>query len=284
MHVLVNVGGAHGHLFLLQFGILAGTVAAGFRSSVQLTRVAVDLEQASRAAMTDPLTGARNRAFCEQLALASTDVVALVDFDDFKRVNDELGHPRGDRLLVDFVLAARSRLRTNDHVVRLGGDEFALVLRQVDLRSAHRICLEVLEAWKETSADVAPLRVVRTGPGGCGLVRVGARPGRRTDVLRQVRRRPGVSRPRAGDPPGRGVSYEIRIPRFRSCEIGVSTLGSVRSGEVGVASRRARHPDMATPVPGAAAPRWPRTSRRRSRWGSRRWWPRRSAIWRGRAG
>ena len=167
LHVLVNVGGAHGHLFLLQFGILAGTVAAGFRSSVQLTRVAVDLEQASRAAMTDPLTGARNRAFCEQLALASTDVVALVDFDDFKRVNDELGHPRGDRLLVDFVLAARSRLRTNDHVVRLGGDEFALVLRQVDLRSAHRICLEVLEAWKETSADVAP-------SASFGLAQVGA--------------------------------------------------------------------------------------------------------------
>lgn len=156
LHILVNVGLARGHLFLLQFGILAGTVAAGFRSSVQLTRVAVDLERASRAAMTDPLTGARNRAFCERLALASTDVVALVDFDDFKRVNDEHGHSRGDRLLVDFVLAARTRLRSNDHVVRLGGDEFALVLRQIDLRSAHRICVEVLEAWKQASSDVAP--------------------------------------------------------------------------------------------------------------------------------
>lgn len=156
LHVLVNVGFARGHLFLLQFGILAGTLAAGFRSSVQLTRVATDLERASRAAMTDPLTGARNRAYCEQLALAATDVVALVDFDDFKRVNDEHGHLRGDRLLVDFVLAARARLRVNDHVMRMGGDEFALVLRQVDLRTAHRICAEIVAGWKETSADVLP--------------------------------------------------------------------------------------------------------------------------------
>jgi len=154
LHVLANVGLLNGHLFLLQFGILAGTVAAGLRSAVQLTRVAVDLERASRAAMTDPLTGARNRAFCEQLELAATDVVALFDIDDFKRVNDELGHPRGDRLLVDFVLAARTRLRANDHVVRMGGDEFALVLRQVELRTAHHICLELLESWRETSPDL----------------------------------------------------------------------------------------------------------------------------------
>lgn len=156
LHVLVNVGFARGHLFLLQFGILAGTLAAGFRSSVQLTRVATDLERASRAAMTDPLTGARNRAFCEQLALAATDVVALIDFDDFKRVNDEHGHLRGDRLLVDFVLAARARLRINDHVVRMGGDEFLLVLHQVDLHTAHRICAEIVAAWQETSGDVEP--------------------------------------------------------------------------------------------------------------------------------
>ncbi len=90
--------------------------------------------------------------------LAATDVVALVDFDDFKRVNDEQGHQRGDRLLVDFVLAARARLRANDHVVRLGGDEFVLVLRQVDLRSAHRICAEIVEAWREASATSRPPR------------------------------------------------------------------------------------------------------------------------------
>ncbi|GMU65268.1 MAG: hypothetical protein AMXMBFR36_15420 [Acidobacteriota bacterium] len=156
LHVLFNVGLSRGHLFLLQFGILAGTLAAGFRSSVQLTRVATDLERASRAAMTDPLTGARNRAFCEQLSLAATDVVALVDFDDFKRVNDEHGHLRGDRLLVDFVLAARSRLRVNDHVVRMGGDEFLLVLRQVDLRTAHRISTEIVAAWRETSGELTP--------------------------------------------------------------------------------------------------------------------------------
>lgn len=167
LHVLLNVGLATGHLFLLQFGILAGTLAAGARSSVQLTRVARDLEQASRAAMTDPLTGARNRAFFEQLTLAATDVVALFDLDDFKQVNDEHGHPRGDRLLVDFVHAARTRLRASDHVIRMGGDEFALVLRQTDLRSGDRICTEILDAWIIVSADLAP-------SASFGLAQIGA--------------------------------------------------------------------------------------------------------------
>lgn len=155
LHVLVNVGLTRGHLFLLQFGILAGTFAAGARSAVHLTRLASDLEQASRAAMTDPLTGARNRAFLEHLHLAAADVVALFDFDDFKRVNDELGHSRGDRLLVDFVHAARTRLRANDQVIRLGGDEFALVLRQTDPRTADRICAEIHAAWTAASRDLS---------------------------------------------------------------------------------------------------------------------------------
>lgn len=131
-------------------------------------RVATDLERASRAAMTDPLTGARNRAFCEHLALGATDAVALVDFDDFERVNDEHGHLRGDRLLVDFVLAARGPLRANDHVVRLGGDEFVLVLRQVDLRSAHRICEEVVAGWRRSSGDLAPAASVGVAQVGAG--------------------------------------------------------------------------------------------------------------------
>ncbi len=166
LHVLVNVGFAHGHLFLLQYGILAGTLAAGARSSMQLTRVARDLEQASRAAMTDPLTGARNRAFLEQLDLAPVDAVAVFDFDDFKHVNDQHGHPRGDRLLVDFVLAARTRLRTSDHVVRLGGDEFAVLLRKIDPKAADRICQEILAAWAGASADLAPSASFGVAPVG----------------------------------------------------------------------------------------------------------------------
>ena len=156
LHALVNITFQLGHLFLLQYGILAGTLAAGVRTSTQLTRVARDLERASRAALTDPLTGARNRAFCEYLSLASTDAVAVIDFDDFKRVNDLYGHGRGDRLLVDFVLATRSRLRPTDHVVRMGGDEFALILRQVDHLSARRICAEIVASWRSASADLEP--------------------------------------------------------------------------------------------------------------------------------
>lgn len=156
VHVLLNVGFHFGHLFLLHYGILAGTLAAGLRAAIQLSRLGSDLERASRAALTDPLTGARNRAFCENLTLASTDAVAVVDFDDFKRVNDLHGHARGDRLLVDFVIAARGRLRPSDQVVRMGGDEFALLIRQADEATAARICDQILTLWRSSSADLDP--------------------------------------------------------------------------------------------------------------------------------
>lgn len=190
LHVLVNVGFTRGHLFLLQYGILAGTLAAGARSSMQLTRVARDLEQASRAAMTDPLTGARNRAFLEQLDLAPVDVVALFDFDDFKHVNDQRGHSRGDRLLVDFVLAARTRLRTSDHVVRLGGDEFAVVLRKIDPHAADRICQEILAAWTGASADIGPTASFGLAPvGSMSLEEALAKADRRMYDAKAARRR-----------------------------------------------------------------------------------------------
>lgn len=167
LHVALNVGPLRGHLYLVQFGVVAGMLAGGFRSAIQLTRVATDLERASQAAMTDPLTGALNRAFTRQLTLSATDVVALVDFDGFKEVNDRFGHLRGDRLLVEFVTAARSRLRVHDHVVRIGGDEFLIVLRQVAPEQARGILEEVIAAWRSTSPDLQPTASV-------GLVQVGS--------------------------------------------------------------------------------------------------------------
>jgi diguanylate cyclase (GGDEF)-like protein len=87
-------------------------------------------------ALRDPLTGMPNRrwftdAARQALARAARARrligLALVDVDDFKRVNDSFGHPAGDRLLVTLSQRMSKTLRPGDTVARLGGDEFVIL-------------------------------------------------------------------------------------------------------------------------------------------------------------
>ncbi|TXH44235.1 MAG: EAL domain-containing protein [Actinobacteria bacterium] len=94
-------------------------------------------EALRRQAFHDALTGLTNRVvFREQLgrALARARrspmefVVMMIDLDDFKHVNDSLGHPAGDALLRTVANRLRDCLREGDTAARLGGDEFAVIL------------------------------------------------------------------------------------------------------------------------------------------------------------
>jgi diguanylate cyclase (GGDEF)-like protein len=94
------------------------------------------LSNAARQAVTDELTGLGNRrALFEHGAkrldeAEPSDRVALmlIDLDDFKQVNDSLGHQAGDEVLREAARRLAARVRHPDLLVRLGGDEFALVL------------------------------------------------------------------------------------------------------------------------------------------------------------
>ncbi|RAK42623.1 diguanylate cyclase (GGDEF)-like protein [Actinoplanes lutulentus] len=82
----------------------------------------------------DGLTGLANRALFrrrldEELA-AGEATVLLVDLDDFKTVNDSLGHDLGDDLLMAFAAALSSATGSDGEVARLGGDEFAVLVRR----------------------------------------------------------------------------------------------------------------------------------------------------------
>ena len=100
------------------------------------------LEAVTHQAFHDPLTDLANRAlFTERVAAAlarrgdtssATVAVLLLDLDDFKTVNDSLGHAAGDELLVAVASRLRSCVRPGDTLARLAGDEFAILLDELD--------------------------------------------------------------------------------------------------------------------------------------------------------
>ena len=108
------------------------------------------------AAGHDDLTGLPNRntlRFELDTALATYERdgvpfgLMLIDMNDFKRVNDTLGHQVGDRLLVEFASRLRERVRPGDFVARLGGDEFAIIVYDADEQRgravAERVCTSI---------------------------------------------------------------------------------------------------------------------------------------------
>ncbi|HZV49782.1 MAG TPA: GGDEF domain-containing protein [Candidatus Dormibacteraeota bacterium] len=113
-----------------------------------LSRILRRLEELEAAAAVDELTGAlRRRAGLEALqrevrrAHRFDDrrlVVAFLDVDGLKTVNDRDGHVAGDAMLRELAAALRRRLRAYDLVIRWGGDEFVCSLPQAGLEAARR--------------------------------------------------------------------------------------------------------------------------------------------------
>ena len=93
----------------------------------------------------DDLTGAYRRGMGEEALRGEIDrarrsderlVLAIVDVDGLKEVNDEFGHEAGDGLLQDLVESIRANVRSYEPIVRLGGDEFACAIAGIDVEGA----------------------------------------------------------------------------------------------------------------------------------------------------
>ncbi len=109
-------------------------------------------------ALTDTLTGLSNvRAFRMQLqhefALAdrtgSPVTLAYIDLDDFKQINDSLGHTAGDNVLITTAKILQKVIREADTAARLGGDEFALILPATDLKGAQALINRLAKSFED---------------------------------------------------------------------------------------------------------------------------------------
>src|SRR5579883_731501 len=114
--------------------------------------------QLTHQAFHDPLTGLANRAlFFDRVTHAlergvrQGDALAVLflDLDNFKTVNDSLGHVAGDRLLVAAAVRLSACVRTSDTVARLGGDEFAVLIEDASGDLSARAADRITSAFRE---------------------------------------------------------------------------------------------------------------------------------------
>ncbi|MEA1990126.1 MAG: EAL domain-containing protein [Pseudomonadota bacterium] len=150
-------------------GKIIGTVGAG-RDITQLKKIQTDLknsikimetqkEQLGYQANHDALTKLPNRVlFYDRLQQAvniakkRNKYVALIfaDLDNFKEINDSLGHYIGDQVLLEVAKRVKKTVRSTDTLSRLGGDEFAIIINELDdLEGLPEVANKVNEALKE---------------------------------------------------------------------------------------------------------------------------------------
>jgi len=119
------------------FATLANHAASALEKGRLIDRLRDEARRRHHQALHDALTGLPNRASFQEHAAAALEgsapgervAVVLMDLDQFKQVNDTLGHQTGDELLQEVGRRLRSAVRDGDFAARLGGDEFVVLVR-----------------------------------------------------------------------------------------------------------------------------------------------------------
>ena len=164
---LVRVDGSVRTTVLRFSHLFTPGIGAGFVGTIEdiTERLAFEARLAHQA-HHDPLTGLPNRSLlaeyvAERFCPASSDLACLfLDLDNFKVVNDSLGHAAGDELLVELADRLRRTVRPGDLVARFGGDEFVVVCQGVGEQDAvvlaERIVAELARPVRLGGVDVRP--------------------------------------------------------------------------------------------------------------------------------
>jgi diguanylate cyclase (GGDEF)-like protein/PAS domain S-box-containing protein len=150
-------------------------------------------EQLSDQALHDPLTGLANRALlADRIGHAlrrgrrrgALPALLYLDLDDFKAVNDSLGHPAGDRVLVEVSRRLAEVIRSDDTAARVGGDEFAVLVDEArSVEEAMAVADRIIAALREPIViDGTPVTIAAS----IGVVRPETREVGPGDLLRNA--------------------------------------------------------------------------------------------------
>lgn len=151
-------------IFYILLAVLLVTGIVTTRRGLKAINLIIDQHQAakdkiSHQANFDSLTHLPNRfmsmdrlshQLVEALRHQQKVAVVFIDLDDFKKINDTLGHEAGDKLLVEAAQRLRNTVRSGDTVGRLGGDEFIVILGEIeDALDVRPIALNIIEQIRQ---------------------------------------------------------------------------------------------------------------------------------------
>ncbi len=134
---------------------------------------AVELEEDTR---RDAMTGVYNRPHLDKALAREFEhstrhkwplSIALVDLDNFKRINEKFGHQGGDRILQATARILRGNTRETDLIARYGGEEFIVVLPATDATVARTVCERIVAAFQNTSHVIGSDHAKVTVSVGC---------------------------------------------------------------------------------------------------------------------
>ncbi|PCI70038.1 MAG: GGDEF domain-containing protein [Piscirickettsiaceae bacterium] len=143
---------------------------------VKVSSLKASLNKAHEQAFTDQLTGVANRRAYDQRIKVEYErlkrskgslIIAIIDIDHFKRINDNYGHPAGDKVLKTVSQLINKQVRESDFFGRVGGEEFTVIFVESDIENALKRLNDFRERVQGCKFGIKGQRVIITVSAGC---------------------------------------------------------------------------------------------------------------------